>query len=493
MRPSLASSVASVAVAALLASCGSSGTPGEPVIRITSHADGQEIIGSRTITMAGTLLGAKFESASVIANGIPVAATIDGTRFSATVTLLAGRNTIEAEASAAGRIFRSGPVHLLYPFVALSTFQPAALVIGQPDFATAYQTPWNAASASTLNYTYGNVALDPGGRLFLPDSNDSRILVFDAFPTRNGASADHVLGQTDFTTTTWGSGPDRLSMPNTVHVAGGKLFIADANQSRVLIFNSVPSATGAAADVAVGWSNPFTPRDGCAADQLLVAQSLFAVDGKLLVADTGNHRVLIWNTIPAQSGVPADLVLGQKDTDHCAWNDESGTGTVGAAPTARTLAVPTGVWSDGRRVIVSDEGNARVLIWTTFPTASHTPADLVLGQPDFTSHGAPGTRAGLSTPSGVSSNGNQIAVADVTDSRVLIWNSFPAVSGAPADVVLGQGDFTHGAPNDADQDGMEDATPSANTLRMPMGVTFLGEKLVVTDSHNFRYLVFQGP
>ncbi len=34
---------------------------------------------------------------------------------------------------------------------------------------------------------------------------------------------------------------------------------------------------------------------------------------RLIVCDSGNHRVLIWNEIPKRDGTPADVVLGQKD------------------------------------------------------------------------------------------------------------------------------------------------------------------------------------
>ena len=33
---------------------------------------------------------------------------------------------------------------------------------------------------------------------------------------------------------------------------------------------------------------------------------------RLIVADTYNHRVLIWNKIPTENYSPADVVIGQK-------------------------------------------------------------------------------------------------------------------------------------------------------------------------------------
>ena len=40
-------------------------------------------------------------------------------------------------------------------------------------------------------------------------------------------------------------------------------------------------------------------------------QGVWVQNGKLFVADTGNNRVMIWNSIPSKNNQPADLVLGQ--------------------------------------------------------------------------------------------------------------------------------------------------------------------------------------
>lgn len=80
----------------------------------------------------------------------------------------------------------------------------------------------------------------------------------------------------------------------------------------------------------------------------------------------------------------------------------------------------------------------------------------------------------------VSSNGTQIAVADNAANRVLVWNSFPATNGAPADVVLGQADFTSSA-----------AATTAAGMRSPGGVLLHGDMLIVGDHANNRYLVFE--
>ena len=195
-------------------------------------------------------------------------------------------------------------------------------------------------------------------------------------------------------------------------------------------------------------------------------------------------------------------MLGQSDFTHCDENDDDQNGTAEAAPTARTLSSPTGLWTDGNRLVVTDRSNNRVLIWSDFPTSNFQPADLVLGQSGFT-HNArndddqdgvrdsePSART-LELPSEVDSNGAQLAIADQINSRVLVWNRFPTSSFEPADVVLGQGDFNHERRNDDDQNGTSDATPTARTLNLPSDVKFISQGLLVSDSRNHRMLIYR--
>jgi hypothetical protein len=81
------------------------------------------------------------------------------------------------------------------------------------------------------------------------------------------------------------------------------------------------------------------------------------------VADSGHNRVLAWNALPTKSGADADVVLGQGDFKHVAANDDAQSGKDGAAPTARTLAFPSGVALAGDALVVSDTLNRRALVF----------------------------------------------------------------------------------------------------------------------------------
>ncbi len=122
---------------------------------------------------------------------------------------------------------------------------PADVVVGAPDFDT---PATNVASASTFRGVWG-VASD-GTSLFVGDSGANRILIFTPIPTENGASATNVIGQDSFTADASNdhnqdgitdSGPTErtLSSPMGVRVIGTRLLVADHGNHRVLIYESL--------------------------------------------------------------------------------------------------------------------------------------------------------------------------------------------------------------------------------------------------------------
>ncbi len=385
---------------------------------------------------------------------------------------------------------------LLSRLAIFTTFQAADVVIGQADFSGQDDNQGGSAGGNTLAQPYGNPGV-ADGVLYLPDTGNNRLLGFDAFPVDNNSYADFVLGQPDFTTNNSGVSSTNFWGPQSVAFDSGKMFLSSYESSRILIWNTTPTSTGIAADVVLGQSD-FVSSNAtpCSASGISGADAIWAVNDKLIMADYDYNRVLIWNTIPSTNTMPADVVLGQQDFTHCAANDADNDG-VTDSPGAQTLYSPSAVWSDGSRLVVLDVGNNRALIWNTFPTSNFTAADVVLGQSNFTNNasnngGTPTAETLNDMYTGVYSNGTQLFIADPGNHRILIWNTFPTSNFAAADVVLGQNDFIHNSSNDHNQDGVSDGTPTANTLNYPAGVFQSGRQLIVSDSGNNRYLIFNG-
>jgi hypothetical protein len=228
-----------------------------------------------------------------------------------------------------------------------------------------------------------------------------------------------------------------------------------------------------------------------AANSLYWPYGLAWIAGRLFVADTGNRRVLVWNGLP-DGDRPADLVLGQPDVTSTGENR-------GGPPGPASFRWPHAIAATGDTLLVADAGNHRVLGWQG--TLDHDrPADLVLGQPDFTSatelpHRPQGPSR-LRFPYGLAATPDLLAVADTANNRVLCWEAAGLVAaigqpGRPAGVVLGQTDFDASGEN-----RWQAVTP--DSLCWPYGIHLhrAGDHvlLAVADSGNNRVMIWQrGP
>jgi DNA-binding beta-propeller fold protein YncE len=196
---------------------------------------------------------------------------------------------------------------------------------------------------------------------------------------------------------------------------------------------------------------------------------------KVFVTATVQHRILRYaSSAMLSNGAPAEAVLGQTDF-------------AGATPgtSSSKFNFPGAITIDSKgRLWVADPTNNRVLMFenaATIPSGSS--ADLVLGQPDFTSS-AFGTSASQMrgvTGAFVDSNDN-VWVTDSDNNRVLKFESASTLSnGAAASVVLGQAGF-----------GTAALGTSNVGMRFPIDVMVDSEdNLWVLDANNNRVLRFQ--
>jgi len=428
-----------------------------------------------------------------------------------------------------------------------TTGQAARLVIGQATF-----TNQDPNSSDTVLGAPSGIAY-AADTLFVADSNrvqatpsNNRVLAFQNLSSQLPSptaeltynrkcpaclgQATLVLGQPDFTTTALGLTITQSSLrtPTAVASDGVHLAVADTDHNRVLIWNRIPRTNDAPADVVVGQPN-FTssivpPNNIPNASSLLGPQGVWIQNGKLYVADTQNNRVLIYNQIPATNGAAADVVLGQPNFTTYVQIDITQQ-TTAANPS--NMLNPVAVTSDGQRLYVADLGYNRVLVWNAIPTSNAAPADAAIGQPDLVSSipnnaysvnttstacqtnpiGAACVEtpvlctvsngvdvnsnptypnlcnATLNFPRFVLSAGNRLFVADGGNDRVLIFNKIPSQSGASADVVLGQFGTALGT-------NVTQAYDAADSLQTPMSLAWDGTNLFVSDAFNRRISVF---
>ena len=198
---------------------------------------------------------------------------------------------------------------------------PADLVLGQTDFTS--QTGGLAANKFSTAGSTGirGIFMDPKGRVIATDGGNNRILIWNTAPTQNGQAADLVLGQADFVSGSANRGGSAnagtLSGPIALWSDGEKLIVGDATNNRVLIWNTFPTTNGQAADVVVGQSTMSGVSTSCDPTHVEGVFGIAVYNGKLLLASANQNRVLVYNSIPTSNGAAADYVLGQTNSSTC--------------------------------------------------------------------------------------------------------------------------------------------------------------------------------
>jgi sugar lactone lactonase YvrE len=348
----------------------------------------------------------------------------------------------------------------------------------------------NSAGRSPISLcSPGALVTGPEGRLYVADTGNNRVLEFDL--PRAETRADRVFGQGgDFSggdcNRSGLAGNDRLCEPSAVAVdRKGHLYVADTLNNRVVEYDEPLKARRASR--VIGQQGSFDSDDcnhsGLGAASLCKPRGMVVRDAALFVADTGNNRVLEYDS-PLTSAT-ANRVLGQPTFALGGVNAVDGRGLYAPLSVAIDLSVTP------NRVYVADSQNNRVLGWTDVRGFKNgAPAAIVIGQLDFNHSGCntDGISAkSLCGPTAVAVDpAGRLYVADSGNHRVLEYDS-PFTSQAAANRVFGQGGiFT---TNDCDKGGV-----SAASLCLPGGITLdRAGHLYVADTLNNRVLEFASP
>jgi uncharacterized protein (TIGR03437 family) len=383
----------------------------------------------------------------------------------------------------------------------------ATLVLGQVSYTSA--TPAVNALSATGFTTPCGLTIDLKGRLYVADGL-GRALVFLP-PFVQGSSAARLVG---IQTSIQGQPPPppisntTVGFPQGVAIAGSRLVVVDAADSRALVFDPYenwpdPSMIiSPAAYEIIGQSGygDHSPNRGTflpAPATLNVPIGVATSSTELFIADGSNNRITVY---PIQSGLPATSAtraIGQGFTSVNAPNliegrefnlFNGGARATGAIVIDRTATPP--------HLYVSDPGNNRILC---FKDASHANpgdfADVIIGQLNgLTSTGnyptgdpAKPAANNVFSPSGMAldSSGN-LWVADTGNGRVLRFPAPFAQTGTgmlAANLVIGQSSFTS---------KLTDATTT--TMHSPTSLAFMTDgSLLVSDIAHNRVLYFQQP
>jgi hypothetical protein len=271
-----------------------------------------------------------------------------------------------------------------------------------------------------------------------------------------------------------------LYAPRGVWLDATRLVVADSGNHRVLIWHSVPTRDGVDADVVLG--QPDFVSEGAAAGGRGIAHGLHLptavaiVDGHLVVADAWHHRVLVWDGVPTRSGEAPAVVIGQATLS-------DGEPNRGAACSRDSLYWPYGVGIGGGWFWITDTGNRRVLGWPSLPLRGEPP-EVVLGQDAWTrndeNRGGSVQARSYRWPHAVAGDAESLYIADAGNQRVLGWTPPPRADTVPT-LVLGQSGFDR-------NEEIPHRKQGAHRLRFPYSLATSAGRLAVADTANNRVL-----
>ncbi len=372
-------------------------------------------------------------------------------------------------------------------FQSVATNDPSATyVIGSPSF-----TDTNAAGVVSQNRMYSPSGIGFSGsganlRIYIADKDFNRVLVFGQIAV-NGQNAIHVLGQSSFVASAASLSQSALAGPSGLHIdANGRLFVADTNNNRVMMWNLPVATDGQPANLVLGQTWFYSSGEGVTNAALSRPQDITqSANGAIMVADSSNNRVLIWNTNITVSGQAANIVLGQ--TNFTA--NTKGT-------SATKMSLPSSLGSSGVTTLIADAQNNRVLVYTSTISNNGQAAGLVLGQltadntPDFYGNAANNPQdKGMNGPADVAVDSvrHKLFISDTNNNRVLVFNldALNNMVDHYADYVIGQQSFSANMAN-------QGSGVSAATLNAPTSVVYdyINQRLYVSDTGNNRILIY---
>lgn len=314
-----------------------------------------------------------------------------------------------------------------------------AYVLGLSSFFTSTQP----IPATASNFTPEGIACDSvGHRLFVSDSQNNRVLVFNTNLATmvNGENADFVLGQATFsgaspaTTQTGLNQPAGLAYDN----ANQRLFVVDCFNNRVMVFDVNPAtmSNGEPAFYVFGQTDYVSTISGTTQALFSNANTGFfgldydPVGVRLMVSDKDNNRIMIFDASPAHmiaagNGMSAAHVLGQALFS-----------TATAGFTTIKMNTPQAIAYDSvnARLFVVDSGNWRVIMYSGMASVTDgMAASSVIGQTAFTAH----TRLATSQTSTLVYSGSQMNTMAVDPVANLLYvpefssrvTVFPVASG----------------------------------------------------------------
>lgn len=258
------------------------------------------------------------------------------------------------------------------------------------------------APATPLKFPGKVLADEPGGRLFIADSNHNRIVIASLEGKLLETIGTGAIGKVD-----GGYGKASFDHPQGLALAGQKLYVADTENHLIREIDLGERLVRTVAGT--GEQGHFETGGKALATSLNSPWDVVPLQGKLFIAMAGPHQ--IWEFDPKQQTVRAHAGSGREDVLN--------------GPLDRgALAQPSGIATDGKDLFVVDsEGSAVRRVATdpagTIETIAGT-SNLANGQSLFAfgDREGVGAEARFQHPLGIAWSNGRLYVADTYNHRI---------------------------------------------------------------------------
>lgn len=219
------------------------------------------------------------------------------------------------------------------------------------------------------------------------------------------------------------TGASLYDHPSGLASNGTNLVLVDRGNNRILVWNTAPTSATAVPNFVLCQPSMTSNASGTSLSQCnWPSDAVVTPNGKLLVADSDNHRILVWNTMPTSNGQAASFAI---DFGAGAW--------------------PWGIWSDGTKVAATLTERGQIKIWNTFPVTGTEAADVTI---------TGDTTNCLGTPRGIVSNGTALITGDhngkcANNSVAHVFATWPTSSSAAVSYDIVPDDANYAWPHGA--------------------------------------------
>ncbi len=377
-------------------------------------------------------------------------------------------------------------------------FPEAIAVLGQPDF-----DHWDPGLGPNIVGGRGSAMVDVDNqRLFFSDGRNSRVLVWDIRPEvlESGMNASYVLGQPDFESNETGIGPNRFAgvgRQMTFDPARNHLFVPDSRNYRVLVFDVSPDqiANGMDAFAVIGQPDFHSrkPRESLRKLNPEVLE-LDYKHHRLFVGEQFDNRVLVFDVSP-------DKLTGAINPDAIAVIGQPDFETTDPAVSQERMTMPRITIDSERQLAYIPEGypaGNRISIVDISPEHMETVLTPLVDQlghinphyeDDFVSRSANGRVSPRYWTQGrdvaIDTVDHRLFLSDNYGHRILIFqlDRMNRIQDRDAKWALGQKDLWTSEVH---------SVRTASSIKLPLAVEYddSHKRLFVADTWNDRVLVF---